>query len=120
MREYKTNKHRTPLVISLQDISNSPFCPVKALCEYLDNSKHTTGPLFQTTDKVPISYAKVSSHLKTAVQFIGLNPINFKEHSFRIGTATSAVSLGYKKNLIQKLGRWNSDAFRRYIRIVSF
>ena len=95
MREYKTNNHRTPLVISLQDISNSPFCPVKALCEYLDYSKHTSGPLLQTIDEFPISYAKVSSHLKTAVQFIGLNPNNFKEHIFRIGTATYAVFLCY-------------------------
>ena len=37
MREYKTNMHHTPLVISLQDIPNSSICPVKALCEYLDN-----------------------------------------------------------------------------------
>lgn len=120
MREYKTNKHHAPLVISLQAIPNSPFCPVNALYEYLDYSKHNSGPLFQTIDKCPISYAKVSSHLKSAVQFIGLNPNNFKGHSFRIGAATYAASLGYSENLIQKLGRWNSDAFRRYIRIVSF
>ena len=51
MREYKTNKHHTTWVISLQAIPNSPFCPVNALCEYLDYSKYTSGPLFQTIDK---------------------------------------------------------------------
>ena len=122
IREHKTNKHHTPLVISLQAIPNSQFCPVKALCEYLDYSKHTSGPLFQTIDKFPISYAKVPSHLKKAVQFIGLSPNNFKGHIFWIGAAscTYAASLGFSENLIEKLSRWNSDASPRYIRIVLF
>lgn len=120
MREYKTNKHHSPLVISLRAIPSSPYCPVNALFEYLNYSKHTSGPLFQTLDSLPISYSKVSGHLKAAVQFIGLDPNNFKGHSFRIGAATYAASLGFSDHLIQKLGRWNSDAFRRYIRINSF
>lgn len=120
MREYKTNKHHNPLVLSVQAIQGSPFCPVHALLEYLQYSNHSAGPLFQTNDALPISYSKVSSHLRSAVEFIGLNPNNFKGHSFRIGAATYAASLGYSENLIQKLGRWNSDAFRRYIRINSF
>ena len=120
MREHKTNKDHAPLVISLQAIPDSPFCPVNALFVYLNCSKHTSGPLFQTIDALPISYSKVSAHLKSAVQFIGLDPNNFKGHSFRIGAATYAASLGFSENLIQKLGRWNSDAFRRYIRINSF
>ena len=83
---------------------------VKALCEYLDYSKHTSGPLFQIIDKVPISYAKVSSHSKTADSAIHWSESQ-KGHSFRIDAATYAASLGYSENLIQKLGRWNSDAF---------
>ncbi|XP_078329270.1 integrase/recombinase xerD homolog isoform X1 [Crassostrea virginica] len=120
MRKHKTNKDHSPLVISLQSIPNSPYCPVNALFEYLNSAKHTSGPLFQTVDALPISYSKVSAHLKSTVQFIGLDPDNFKGHSFRIGAATYAASLGFSDNLIQKLGRWNSDAFRRYIRINSF
>ncbi|XP_078327575.1 uncharacterized protein LOC144623177 [Crassostrea virginica] len=120
MQEHKTNKDHAPLVISLQAIPDSPFCPVNALFVYLNCSKHTSGPLFQTIDALPISYSKVSAHLKSAVQFIGLDPNNFKGHSFRIGAATYAASLRFSENLIQKLGRWNSDAFRRYIRINSF
>jgi integrase len=120
MREYKTNRHHSPLVISLQAIPNSPYCPVSALFEYLQYSKHIRGPLFQTSDSLPISYSKVTAHLRSAVQFIGLNPNHFKGHSFRIGAATYAASLGFSESLIQKLGRWNSDAFRRYIRINSF
>ena len=28
--------------------------------------------------------------------------------------------LGYSENSIQKMGRWNSDAIRRYVRLESF
>lgn len=102
MREYKTNKHYNPLVLSVQVIQGSPFCPVQALLEYLQYSNHSAGPLFQTNDDLPISYSMVSSHLRSAVEFIGLNPNNFKGHIFRIDAATYAASLGYSKNLIQK------------------
>lgn len=78
------------------------FCPVHAPLEYLQYSNHTTGPLFQTNDVLPISYAKVASHLKPAVEFIGLNTNNFKGLNFRIGAATYAASLDYSENLIKK------------------
>lgn len=120
MREYKTNKHHTPLIIHLQACSNSSYCPVQALNNYLALYKHTSGPLFQTMDGLPITYSVVSSHLKAAIKFIGLNPDQFKGHSFRIGAATHAASLGFSDHVIQKMGRWNSDAFKRYIRIQSF
>jgi hypothetical protein len=92
----------------------------RALFDYLNMSISTSGPLFQNPDGTPVTYSQVSSHLKSAVQFIGLNPTHFKGHSFRIGAATYAASLGYSENLIKKLGRWNSDVFHRYIRIQSF
>ncbi|XP_062601811.1 integrase/recombinase xerD homolog [Saccostrea cucullata] len=120
MREYKTNKHNKPLVIYLQASPNSQYCPVQALSNYVQTFNHKTGPLFQTMDGSPVSYSLVTTHLKTAIQFIGLDTDSFKGHSFRIGAATHAASLGYSEQVIQKLGRWNSDAFRRYIRIQSF
>ena len=114
MREHKTNTDHAPLVISLQTIQDFPFCPVNTLSVDLNCSKHTSGSLFQTIHAQPILYSKVSA------QFIGLDPHNVKGHSCRIGAATYAASLGFSENLIQKLGRWNSDAFRRYIRINSY
>lgn len=120
IREYKTNKNHSPIIISLQAMQCSSFCPVLALFEYLQLSKHTSGTLFQTVDAQPISYAFVSTQLKSAIKFVGLDPLLFKWHSFRIGAATYAASLGYSEQIIKKLGRWNSDVFHRYIRIQSF
>ncbi|VDH97557.1 Hypothetical predicted protein [Mytilus galloprovincialis] len=62
--------------------------------------------------------ATIASHI-SALSYVGLNPTQYKGHSFRIGAATNAASLGYSEQLIQKLGRWNSNALQRYIRIES-
>ena len=47
---------------------------------------------------------------------MGLNPQDYAGHSFRIGAATTAAQVGLEDSVIRSLGRWNSDAFYRYIR----
>lgn len=62
----------------------------------------------------------ITSNLRSAIQFIGLSTEHFKGHRFRIGAATHAASLCFSDQVVQKLGRWNYDAFKHYIRIQSF
>lgn len=69
------------------------------------------GPLFQFLDDCPVSYSFVSK---------SLDPKQYKGHSFRIGAATHAAQVGFSENAIQNMGRWKSDAVKRYIRIGSF
>ena len=44
------------------------------------------------------------------------SPTSIKSHSFRIGAATHALTQGLPPDLLQKLGRWKSDSFKRYFR----
>jgi hypothetical protein len=54
------------------------------------------------------------------LQFIGIDHSHYRGHSLRIGAATHFASLGYSEAYIKKLGRWNSNAIERYIRVSSF
>ena len=43
---------------------------------------------------------------------------NFNGHSFRIGAATTAASRGMEEDcIIKTIGRWESDAYQRYVKI---
>ena len=96
------------------------MCPVQALYNYLHTFGHKSGPLFQFMGGEPVTYAFVVKNLTNIIDFVGLNPALYKGHSFRIGADTHAAHLGYSENCIQKMGRWKSDAIRRYIRLSSF
>lgn len=91
------------------------MCPVHTLYENLQIFGHQTG-----LEGKPVTYTFVSKNLQNTISFISLNPALYKGHSFRIGAATRAAKLGFSENCIQKMGRWNSDAIRRYIRLDSF
>ncbi|XP_074650158.1 uncharacterized protein LOC141905243 [Tubulanus polymorphus] len=56
---------------------------------------------------------KSSGHATKLISFLGLPVVSYTSHSFRIGAATNGVP----EPVIRELGRWKSDAFKRYIRI---
>ena len=115
LRIFKTNKKKDLFQIHLKASTNSNMCPVLAVHHYLKTFDHISGLLFQFIGDEPVSYAFVSKHLHNTVSLIGYNPSLYKGHSFQIGAATRAAQQGVSENCIQKMGRWNSDAVRRYI-----
>lgn len=117
LRYFKHKKDQNPIVIFVKANASSPFCPVSHMSRYLNIFRHMSGPLFQFADGKPVTYAFVSENLRSAIRFIGLNPRRYKGHSFRIGAATHASNLGFSENAIQIMGRWHSNAVRRYIRL---
>ena len=55
--------------------------------------------------------------VKRALELAGVEASNFNGHSFRIGAASTAAANGMEDSLIKTLGRWESDAYLRYIKI---
>lgn len=86
MREYETNKHHTPSIIYLQACSNSSYCPVHALNNYLASYKHayicTTFSNYGWLTNHEFSDL-LSTKSSESDKFIALNPDQFK--GFRIG-----------------------------------
>lgn len=55
--------------------------------------------------------------VRSALTKAGVDAKCFNSHSLRMGAATVAAARGLEDNLIQTLGRWESSAFLRYVRI---
>ena len=94
------------------------LCPHAAMINYLTEQGQTmqAAPLFVFTSGKPLTRNSCLKHLHHALGRIGYDPKNFNTHSFRIGAATSASHAGISTSVIKVLGRWRSDAYRRYTR----
>ena len=111
-------KHSGPTPTTLQiDSQPGPTCPVTALATYIGCRTSSSGPLFVFPNGDPISTHYYTEQLQLALRWCKLDTRYYKSHSFRIGAATTAASLGATDAQIEAMGRWNSNSFKRYIRI---
>ncbi len=94
----------------------SPYCPVFLLLNYLSLRGQAPGPLFINLSHTPISYKQYSSVFSTLSTRLSLKG-KFTPHSPRIGAATHAATSGLPEEEIKRRGRWNSDSYKKYIRI---
>ena len=117
LRNYKHSDTSKPVDIFLY--REHPVCPVSLLLAYLNLRGNFPGPLFCWPDASPISRSFFTSALTAALNFCNLDVSKYKSHSFRIGAASWAAAKGFSDAQIRSFGRWNSNAFLRYIRIPS-
>ena len=88
-------------------------CPHSAAKAYLHVRKPTPGPFFIFNDGTFLTNQKLNEHIRSALPHTDRG--KYSAHSLRIGAATVAASRGYPKYIIQKLGRWRSSVFKKYI-----
>ena len=104
------------LQLPLLPVANSELCPVKAM---LDMFRMVPGegdaPLFSKANGFPITYPSYLKFLKNKIHQVGLNHNNYSTHSFRRGAASWALSCGVPESVIQMMGDWKSDCYKRYI-----
>jgi hypothetical protein len=62
-----------------------------------------------------LNYEKYNEFIKSIAIACGLNSKNFSTHSLRIGGATLLAAAGHPNHYIQRMGRWKSDAYMKYI-----
>ena len=90
-------------------------CPVTAAVAYMVRRGQTAGPFFLLQEKNPLLKQTFVAELRSALTAIGMDPLLYAGHSFRIGAATAASQAGLPDSTIQTLGRWSSAAFLLYI-----
>ena len=114
---FKHHYNQRPMVVILT--RHSDACPVQSLLDYLNLRGNAEGPLFVTMGGIPVSRTVFNTQLSRAFKTCGLDPARYKGHSFRIGAASYAAECGFSETQIRLLGRWSSDAFKKYIRTPS-
>ncbi len=116
VKKSKTDPFRQGVDIYLGR-SHSDICPVTSMAHYLTQRGAAPGPLFLHADSQPLTRSSLVTAMKEALAKAGLDPTLYNGHSFRIGAATTAASNGVEDAIIQTLGRWQSSAYLRYVKI---
>ena len=93
-----------------------PACPVSEMLGYIELRGPAPGPFFRFHDGSPLTKSAFVERVRRALSSVGYQPGAYAGHSFRIGAATAALEAGLEDSVIRLMGRWNSDAFHRYIR----
>ena len=117
MRFFKHGNSSQPVEILIY--KSRPICPVTIIAEYLSVRKQAHGPLFCWPDNSPVRRTQFVEDLNQALKFCGLDTSQYKTHSFRIGAASWAAAQGLSDLQIRRFGRWQSNAFLKYIRTPS-
>lgn len=118
-REFKHNISGKPHVVPVEAIFNGKTCPVVSLYNYIKLRGPSPGVLFRNKEGQSFSRARFEEITRRSLIFCGLDVARYKGHSFRIGGASYAAARGFSDAQIRLLGRWKTDAFKRYIRTPS-
>ncbi|XP_053107511.1 uncharacterized protein LOC128325774 isoform X1 [Hemicordylus capensis] len=116
LRSSKTDQEGKGQVIRLHAASDPGMCPVMALRQYVAGGPKASGCLFVHERGDPLTQYQLWAVLRKAMACAGVSDLGFSLHSFRIGAATTASGLGLEARDVQRIGRWKSDAFLRYVR----
>lgn len=117
LKRSKSDTNHRGVEIVLSADPDDRICPVRALRTlFLYQPELPTAPLFGW-DNRPLERTWMISQLRSKLTSAGviLSP-SYSGHSFRRGAAQRASDMGLLHEDIQALGRWNSDAFKRYFK----
>ncbi len=113
---FKHKSGHCPAIELAMDTNNLIMCPVLALKTYIALRGEGQGPLFCWKNGLPVSRTSFSKILKRCLAVVNPQLSGYNTHSFRLGRATQAWEDNMPVEKLVILGRWKSDAFRKYYR----
>ena len=111
----KTDPFRKGVFVFVGRTDNR-LCPVAAITAYMALRGRMEGPFFKFANGETLSRERLVRRVREALELAGIDARKYSGHSFRIGAATTAASVGLEDSLIKTLGRWESTAYQRYVR----
>ena len=119
VRFSKTDQTGRTNSIIFEGQKKNPLCPVEATLEFIKVRGPKPGPFMMHYNGTFLSRFQFNKVLAMTLQIAEPGITNIKTHSFRIGGATNAMFKGIPYSKIQEMGRWKSDAAKRYIRQIN-
>ena len=95
--------------------TDNALCPVTALLAYLALSGNGPGFLFLFTDGHPLTKQRFMSKVREVLASVGVDPSQ-ATHFVSGQLLATANARGLNDSTIQMLGRWQSSAYKLYIR----
>lgn len=122
LRRSKTDNYGEGRKIAIPYGSSPVTCPVRAMDDWLLESKLTDGPLFPSITRhgkvqKRMTAQSVALIIKKLAEKLGLDPNKYSGHSLRAGFVTTADKQGVsEKSIMAQTGHKSSLVLRRYIR----
>ena len=112
----KTDQAAKGTWLTLHAFPDSPICPVRLVGQFLQVRGAGGGSFFIHDNGIPLSVYQFNTVFRKCLTTLNLGGLPLSSHSFRIGAATEAARLGLDVVSIKRIGRWQSDAYKLYIR----
>ena len=113
LKQSKTDPFRHGVDIFLGR-TDAALCPVAAILAYCAIRPAIASPFFVFEDGSPLTRERLVAAVRSALSHAGVNTAHYSGHSFRVVAATRA---GLQEATIKMLGRWESSAYERYVRM---
>lgn len=107
-----------PFVVELKARPDLSVCPVGAMRDYLSirGSSHQDQAIFINGSHRPLTCKDLTAKLRKAGSIIGLDDTRLAGHCLRISGASHAATVGMSELQLGQVGRWSSQAMKRYLR----
>ena len=123
IKRSKTDQFGEGSTKALPYFSNSQYCPVTSINNWLKLTKINNGPLFRRFLKgsklsnIRLTDQTVALLIKKYLELAGIDSKDFSGHSLRSGFATSAAESGAEERSIMAMtGHKSTEMVRRYIK----
>jgi hypothetical protein len=120
LRQSKTDVNAAGVYVHV-GATGAVVCAVEAMRAFLERRVLMEGPadpeasLFVFSDGALLRRQQLTVLLRELVRQLGMDMALFSGHSFRIGGASDLAHAGAQDHVIQMIGRWSTDTYKRYI-----